>query len=192
MEREEKEREERRRNEDKESKADSADSGWKKKVTDWIEKMENKQKEEEADKEKIRKLHTQIEEMTKGENRRPCHLTGVNMFAGLEAIQGEGATRIDLAAKAQAAMAAATSKRKREEDEESEGESLNQSLNIGAKTKLQSGLMVKTSHKIKYEVDWAHHWLGKEFEVEPFTFQSIKVRSLHNWGDRHTTALSQT
>ena len=146
-------------------------------VIEWIKKIEERQKQEEKEKEHIRKLQAQIEEMTKADNRRSCQATGVNMFAGLDVLQGEGTTSIDLAAKAQAAMLAATSKRKRDEDEESDGESIHSkiSANIGAKPKLQSGILVKSSHKVKFEVDWAHHWLGKEYEVNPVPFNQLKL-----------------
>ena len=35
--------------------------------------------------------------------------------------------------------------------------------------------MARTSQKIKYEVDWAHHWLGKEFEANPVPFGQLKL-----------------
>ena len=104
-------------------------------------------------------------------------MTGVNMFAGLEMLQGKGAMGVDLAAKAQIAMLASTSKRKKDDEEESDGESIHSkiSINAGAKPKLQSGIMAKVSHKVKFEVDWAHHWLGKEFEVNPIPFYQIRL-----------------
>ena len=147
------------------------------KVYEWIQKMEEKQKEEESDKEKIRKLQAQIEEMAKSDNRRQCQMTGVSMFAGLDVLQGDGATGVDLTAKAHATMLASTTKRKRDEEEESDGESAHSklSVNVGAKPKLQSGILVKTSHKVKYEVEWAHHWLGKEFEANPMPFNQMKL-----------------
>ena len=146
-------------------------------IVEWIKRIEERQKQEDKEKEHIRKLQAQIAEMTKSDNRRSCQATGINMFAGLDVLQGEGTTSINLAAKAQAAMLAATSKRKRDEGEEPDGESIHTkaSINMGAKRKLQSGILVKSSHKVKFEVDWAHHWLGKEFEMNPVPFNQLKL-----------------
>ena len=145
------------------------------KVLAWIQKQETEKKQEEEMKERIKGLQTQIEDMTKGENRRVCHQMGVNMFAGLDAIQGEGGAGISLAAKAQTVMLATT--KRRQEDEESEGESLHSNMSIGSRTKKQkmvSGLAQKSAQKT-YEVEWAHHWLGKESEANPVPFNQIKL-----------------
>ena len=145
------------------------------KVREWIEKMEKQKEEEDKNKETIKKLQAQIEKMTREENRKQCPMTGVNIFSALDALQGEGATGVDLAAKAQAAML--STKRKRDEDDDSEGESITSKVTQGGliKQNLKSGLTIKNSHKVKFEVDWAHHCLGKEFEANPVPFNQMKL-----------------
>ena len=146
-----------------------------KKVLDWIDNQEKMKKEEEAQKDRIKGLQEQIAQMTKTDNQKLCPILGVNMFGGLEAIQGTG-NEVDLVAKAQnAMMAAATAKRKREEGEDSEGESVNSILSKKKNINLRSGLAPVAAHKVKMEVEWAHHWLGKEFEANPVSFNQIKL-----------------
>ena len=145
-----------------------------KKVYDWIMKQEAEKKLEEQDRDRLKNLQAQIEKMAKGENRKTCHVTGVNFFTSLDTLQGDGATGVDLAAKAQTAMIAAMAeKRGLDRDDESEGESIHS--HISKKHKFTSGMAVKTAHKIKYEVEWAHHWLGKEFQANPLQFNQIKL-----------------
>ena len=149
------------------------------KVLEWINRQEMEKKKEEDMKAKIGRLQSQVEEMAKDENRRVCQQTGVNMFAKLDALQGEGAG-VSLAAKAQTAMLAAnTAKRKLDEDKVSEGESLNSTTSHSSKNRKlkakKSGLAVKSVHKILFEVEWAHHWLGKEFEANPVPFNQLKL-----------------
>ena len=114
--------------------------------------------------------------MTKGENRQQCPMTGVNLFANLDLLQGEAGGNANLAAKAQAAMVAAnTAKRRREEDVESDGESVN-SHSINMKTRVyKSGLGVKSGQRVRYQIEWAHHWLGKEFEANPVAFNQMRL-----------------
>ena len=144
------------------------------KVLNWIAKQEMEKKQEDSEREKLRALQEQVEKMAKGENRRSCITTGVNMFANLDALQGDGATGIDPATKAHNAMIASTAEKCRVEgDLESEGESLHS--NPLKKHKLTSGLGRQNVQKIKFEVEWAHHWLGKEFEANPIPFNQIKL-----------------
>ena len=145
-----------------------------KKVMGWITRMEGEKKYEDEEREKLKALQLQIEKMAKGENRKTCVATGVNMFANLEALQGDGATGIDLAAKAHNAMLAATAEKRRVEgDAESEGESLHS--NHSKKQKITSGLARHNTQRVRFEVEWAHHWLGKEFEANPIQFNQIKL-----------------
>ena len=146
-----------------------------KKVLDWIAKQEAQQKEEEAQKERLKGLQAQIENMTKTDNQRTCQMTGVNLFSGLDAIQGDGETAVDLAAKVQQAMIAATTKRRREEEEESEGESINSNNSKKRMSNFKSGLASVSAQKVRVEVEWAHHWLGKEFEANPVSFNQLKL-----------------
>ena len=114
--------------------------------------------------------------MTKAENRKTCQLTGVDLFTGLDALQAEGG--VDLAAKAQAAMLVATaSKRKREDGDVSEGESTSSKHSHASHkgVKFRSGLNALATQKVKHEVEWAHHWLGKEFEANPVSFNQMKL-----------------
>ena len=142
-----------------------------KKVLDWIDNQEKMKKEEEAQKDRIRGLQEQITQMTKTDNQKLCPISGVNMFGGLEAIQGTG-NDVDLVAKAQnAMMAAAAAKRKREEGEGSEGESVNSILSKKKKINLRLRLALVAAHKVKVEVEWAHHWL----EANPVSFNQIKL-----------------
>ena len=138
-----------------------------KKVREWIDRQDKQQKEEEESREKIKALQSQIEEMNRPENRKQCQVTGVDMFTGLDALQIEGARGMDLAAKAQAAMiAVVATKRKCDDGEESEGESIQSRISQnsrGKACKFCSGLTALPAQKVKFEVEWAHHWLGKEF-----------------------------
>ena len=148
------------------------------KVLAWIAKQEEEKKRDEEMKDKIKGLQSQIEHMAKGDNRQVCPTTGVNMWANLEAIQGDGATGINLAAKAQTAMLAATAeKRRRLDGEESEGESIHSGSSHLSKHKKpkKSGLAIRSTHKTVVEVEWAHHWLGKEFEANPVPFNQLKL-----------------
>ena len=181
---------ERRKKEIEENKQDDIisqheSSGLKKDVQvllDWIKKQEERQKQEDTEREKIKEMQKQIEEMTKDDNRRLCNETGVNMFAGLDALQGADAG-VNLAAKAQAAMMEATRIKHRNQDEiESEGESGNSHVSRASKTKtenkskvLKSGIAVCASEKILFEIDWAHHWLGKEYEANPVKYTDLKM-----------------
>ena len=142
-------------------------------MAEWIQKLEAEKKKEDDTRQKIKELQAQIERMSKGDNRTTCYATNVNLFANLNLLQGEGVAGVDLAAKAQAAMTAATAeKRHHEVDEGYEGES--EFSHSGKKQKF-SGLVNRVTHKIKMEVEWAHHWLGKEFEVNPLPFNQIKL-----------------
>ena len=146
-------------------------------ILDWIKRQEEEKKEEQKRKDKIQELQQQIEEMAKGENRKVCQTTGVNLFANLDAIQGEG-TGVNLAAKAQAVMIAVTNaKRRQEDDDASEGESVQSHVSlcsVNKKQKITSGLATKFTQRTVFEVQWAHHWMGKEFEVNPVPFNQIK------------------
>ena len=137
------------------------------KVLHWIERQEKQEKEEKEQRGRLRNFQAQLEDMNRDKNKRTCHIAGVNLFGRLEALQGEGVTGPDLAAKAQAAMLAVTSaKRKREDGEESEGESLPSkgSPCSHKAANLRSGLASVSAQKVKVEVEWAHHWLGKELK----------------------------
>ena len=41
--------------------------------------------------------------------------------------------------------------------------------------KMVSGLAQKLGQKVRYEVEWAHHWLGKEFDANPVAFNQLKI-----------------
>ena len=86
---------------------------------------------------------------------------------------------MNLAAKAHTAMMAVTAeKRKQLEDDASEGESVNSNcsqISKHKKPKYKSGLATRSVHKIQFEVEWAHHWLGKEFEANPVPFNQLKL-----------------
>ena len=150
----------------------------------WVQEQKAAQQQTAAEQQRLKELQQQVEAMTKGNNRVPCSITGVNMFANLENIQGqgEGTSRVDLAAKAHAAMVAANSEKKRKLDEEAgdtDGESDN-SINSHSSCKnkhrkLKSGIAVKSGQKVRYEVEWAHHWLGKEFDANPVAFNQMKI-----------------
>ena len=147
-------------------------------VWEWIQSQKEQKEKEKSAEECVKQLQKQVEMMTKQDNRQPCHLTGVNLFANLETMQGEGG--VDLAAKAQAAMVAANNmKRRREEDAESEGESVKSHGSlvsvVNKQRRLQSGIGVKSGQRVRYEVEWAHHWLGKEYEANPISFNQMKV-----------------
>ena len=88
-------------------------------IIKWVKEQKAAKAEEITAQAKVKELQKQIESMTKKDNRVPCHMTGVNMFAGLENLQGVGETlgQVDLAAKAQAAMIAATSAKRKLEEE---------------------------------------------------------------------------
>ena len=45
----------------------------------------------------------------------------------------------------------------------------------GKACKFCSGLTALPAQKVKFEVEWAHHWLGKEFEANPVTFNQMKL-----------------
>lgn len=104
-------------------------------------------------------------------------MTGVNVLANLELLQGEGSAGVDLAAKAQAAMVAANNaKRRHEEGAESDGESAHSNFSHNNKNrKLTSGYGIRSGQKVRYEIEWAHHWLGKEFEANPVAFNQMKM-----------------
>ena len=185
-EQEQKREEERKRKEEEEKKAKeeeeeklTVDVKTMGKVAEWIDGQDRQQKEEETNRDRLKALQIQIEEMNKPENRRQCQVTGVEMFTSLDALQIEGHQGVDLAAKAHAAMlAAAATKRKTEEGEDSEGELIQSKLSNGSKVKgqkIRSGLTALPSHKVKFEVEWAHHWLGKEFEANPVSFNQMKL-----------------
>ena len=152
-----------------------------KKVLDWIETQRERDEAEAKKQEQLKQMQEQINAMARKENRQLCHSTGVNVFANLETIQGTEEGQVSLAQKAQAAMIAANSAAQGpERDPESEGESciskesINTVQNRVKRTK-KSGLMAKTSHRIKVETEWAHHNLGKEFEANPLNFNQLKV-----------------
>ena len=148
------------------------------KVLAWIHKQEEQAKKDEEMNTKLKNLQTQIENMTREGNRKQCHATGVNLFANLEAIQGEGAMGVNLAAKAQTAMlASSAAKRKLDEDSvESEGESAHSQVSqSGVKKKLKSGLTASSSQKVIFDIEWAHHWLGKEFDANPMDYKFISM-----------------
>ena len=195
----EKEEEERRRKEDEEKKRqeeeiktktdedDNQSQSNEDKITEimeWMRTQKEQQQQSEMEKQKIKELQAQIDAMTKSGNKVPCAVTGVNMFAGLENLQGQGesSTRIDLAAKAQAAMVAAHTEKKRkigDEEGDTDGESDN---SINSQTsgkhkhrKLKSGISVKSGQKVRFEIEWAHHWLGKEFDANPVAFNQMKI-----------------
>ena len=129
-------------------------------ILEWVKEQHVIQKEQQNASKKLKELQDQIEAMAKPDNRQPCQSTGVNFFANLEALQGEGGGRIDLAAKAQAAMQAPNNaKRKVEGEQDSDGEFENSTYSHVKvkKQKLVSDLAQKSGHKVKYEVEWAHH-----------------------------------
>ena len=152
-------------------------------ILQWIEEQKEKQKADEENREKIKALQAQLESMTRDENRHTCHVTGVNMYANLEALQANCVTGVNLAAKAQAAMAAAEAanlKRKLDDEVESEGELIKLQLSVNTKKSRgdqakRSGLTSKQPSKIRFEVEWVHHWLGKEYEANPIPFNQIKL-----------------
>ena len=145
------------------------------KVMDWIQGQKQQQDSEGANKDRICQLQHQVELMTKPANRQQCQMTGVNFFTSLDAIQGEGGG-VDLAAKARAAMTAATDrKRCREDEEESDGESSKSNYSLSKVKNYKSGLGVKTGQKVRYEVEWAHHLLWKEYDANPLAFNQMKI-----------------
>ena len=148
-------------------------------ILEWVKEQHDMQKQQQAANAKLKELQDQTEAMTKSDNRLPCQATGVNFFANLEALQGESSgARVDLAAKAHAAMQVANNaKRKAEWDQDSDGESDNSTTSHGKgkKSKMVSGLAQKLGQKVRYEVEWAHHWLGKEFDANPVAFNQLKI-----------------
>ena len=43
------------------------------------------------------------------------------------------------------------------------------------KRQKQSGLAIKSAHRVKFEVEWAQHNLGKEFEANPISFNQMRL-----------------
>ena len=138
------------------------------------------QDKDKAAEEQVKQLQKQIEHHdNKQDNQQPCQATGVNLFANLETVHGN-TVGAELAAKAQVAMAAAHGvKRQREDDAESEGKSVHSHASHNSckvkHKKLQSGISVKSGQKVRYEVEWAHHWLGKEYDANPVSFNQMRV-----------------
>ena len=145
-------------------------------VVAWMEEQKAKQTERDQKQQQLAQLKEQILAMSKPENYRACMMSGVNLFANLETIQEGGA--VNLAEKAQAAMLAAQNVQKGGGDEgdgDSESIASIESLNVNKKQPLKSGLAIQTAHKIKCEVEWAHHNLGKEFEANPLMFNQLRL-----------------
>ena len=142
------------------------------KLMQWMEESKAKQEAEEQRKQQVTQMQQQLAAMAQGQNTTSCTASGVNIYANLDTIQDPGSA--NLAAKAQMATAAAlTSKRTMEDmDPDSEGE-LNPFL--ARPKKLQSGLNVRVAHKVKVEIEWAHHNMGREFEANPVPFNQLKL-----------------
>ena len=145
-------------------------------VVNWVGQLQAKQMEQERKQQQLDELQNQLTVMNKLENRRSCTTTGVNIFSSLDTIQEGGA--VNLAEKAMATMVAAQNvKRKQEEEGDTDGESGNSTVSKASSNKvkrLKSGLAVKSAHKVKFEVEWAQHNLGKEFEANPIIFNQLR------------------
>ena len=136
----------------------------------WVEQAKAKEEAEKARQQQVSHMQGQLTAMANPDNTTACSTTGVNMFANLETINQPGGT--DLVAKAQMVTAAASApKRPHEENPDSDGE-----YNVPSKSrKLQSGLTIKTAHRVRVETEWAHHNLGREFEANPVAFNQLKL-----------------
>lgn len=84
-----------------------------------------------------------------------CPITGVNKLKNLQLIEKTGG--VDLTKKTQDAIDLARRNLQ-------EGDTMGECLTSKSK-RLQSGLEAKTAQKIRCEVDWAQHNLGREFEA---------------------------
>ena len=133
--------------EDKRKREDAEKDGSLDKVLEWIAKQKASKEAEDAQAEKVKQLQRQIELMTKKDNRQQCHMTGVNLFANMETIQGEGAAGVDLAAKAQAAMVAANNAKRQREEGDSDGESIHSHMSHGRPPKKKSGIAIRSGQK---------------------------------------------
>lgn len=104
-----------------------------------------------------------VTDMVDPANRYSCLRSGVSKLKNLELI--EDPTKMDLTRKTEQAIAMAL---QHCQEEDGEGESLCK------KRKLQSGLDLKSSHKVKVEVEWAQHNMGREFEANPLSVTQMR------------------
>lgn len=106
--------------------------------------------------------HDTLAAMMDSTNTFVCPQSGVNKLKNLELI--DNPDTLDLTKKTQKAIAAAMSNLR---EEDTDGECFK-------KRKLQSGLELKSSHKVRTEVEWAQHNLGREFEANPISIGQMK------------------